>query len=63
MIEARMDMDALETTYDVIADAMDDVGPDRRDLFLAKLVLVLSNYLGDPAQVQAAISAAKRDIA
>lgn len=37
----------IETVYDAMAIALDIVGEDRQNLLLAKLVLLLSNDLGD----------------
>ncbi len=37
----------LEVCYDELADALDTVAPDEREVFLAKLVLCLAHDLGD----------------
>lgn len=37
----------IEIVYDAMAIALDTVGEDRQNLLLAKLVLLLSNDLGD----------------
>ncbi|TCZ63263.1 DUF2783 domain-containing protein [Roseicella aquatilis] len=52
----------LEEVYDRIAEALDAVPAERRQLFLAKLALALANLLGDPAKVAQALEAAARDL-
>jgi Protein of unknown function (DUF2783) len=37
----------LETVYDALAQAIDQAGPDRSELFLTKLCLLLANQQGD----------------
>jgi hypothetical protein len=61
MIPKRLETTELEAVYDLLAEAIDRVGEARRDLFLAKLALVLANLLGDRAQVEAAVAAGLRD--
>ena len=39
----------LETVYDTLAEAIDQAGAERRDLFLVKLVLLQAQALGDEA--------------
>jgi hypothetical protein len=62
MITKRLENTELEAVYDLLAEAIDRAGEARRDLFLAKLALVLANLLGDRAQVEAAVEAALRDL-
>ena len=45
-----------------LAEALDEVPPDRRVLFLAKLALALANLLDNPAEFTAALEAARRDL-
>ena len=52
----------LEDVYDGIAAAIDRAGPERETLFLAKLALVLSHYLGDRARVMEAVDIAGCDL-
>ena len=40
----------VEMIYDALALQLDAVGPDRRELFLAKLALLLAHDLGDAAR-------------
>lgn len=62
MIPKRLETTELEAVYDLLAEAIGRAGEARRDLFLAKLALVLANLLGDRAQVEAAVAAALRDL-
>ncbi|MCM2562079.1 hypothetical protein M8756_07920 [Lutimaribacter sp. EGI FJ00015] len=39
--------DELEKIYDALAEAVDAVGPDQSELYLAKLALALAERLGD----------------
>ncbi len=52
----------LERSFDLIAEAIDTVGPEQERLFLAKLALALAHRLGSLAEVQAAVAEAKRDL-
>jgi hypothetical protein len=54
-------VDDLEALWERLARAVDEAG-DRRELFLAKLALLLSEKLGDRAAAEAAIEAALRDL-
>ena len=49
----------LETVYDTLANAIDQAGPDKAELFLVKLALLNAQALGDAQhfahQVQAAL--------
>ncbi len=51
----------LEAVYDLIATAVDAAG-EKRDLFLAKLALVLADQLADVARVESCIEVALRDL-
>ena len=62
MLPKRLPTASLEAAYDQLAEALDDTPPDRRTLFLAKLVLALANLLDDPAEFTAALEAARRDL-
>ncbi len=52
----------LEAVYDLLSEAIDAVPPDRRELFLAKLALLLANLVGSPGQVAAAVKAAAANL-
>lgn len=62
MIEKSITDTALEAAYDAIAEAIDATPEDQRQLFLAKLALVLANLVGEEGRIAAAVSAARRDL-
>ncbi|WP_425073589.1 hypothetical protein [Sagittula sp. S175] len=41
----------VETVYEALARRLDTVGPERRELFLAKLALLLAHEVEDTGQV------------
>ena len=49
----------LEKVYDALAQSLDAVGPEKSELFLAKLALLLANDIGDSGRVLTLIEAAK----
>jgi hypothetical protein len=51
----------IETVYETLAETIDDVGPDRTPLVLAKAALALAHELGDWARAVAIIEAAAAD--
>lgn len=52
----------LETVYDLLATAIDEVGPEKTELFLVKLALLNANALGDPEQFRAHLASAAADL-
>ncbi|MFK5977357.1 MAG: DUF2783 domain-containing protein [Rhizobiaceae bacterium] len=52
----------LEIIYEVLAQKLDDVGEENVDLYLAKLVLLLSHQIGDAAPVLEAIESAAQSL-
>jgi Protein of unknown function (DUF2783) len=62
MIEQRMGIAEIERVYDLIAEGVDRAGPDKSQLFLAKLSLALANLVGDCEAVANAVLAAGRDL-
>jgi hypothetical protein len=52
----------LESTYDLLAQAIDNVPPSQRELMLAKLVLLLAQQQGDPAHFEALVRTAMEDL-
>ena len=52
----------LESTYDLLAEAIDNPPAGTSELMLTKLVLLLANELGDPARVQALVQSALADL-
>lgn len=52
----------LEEVYESVAHAIDIAGAEKRDVFLAKLVLMLAKNIGDQAQVLGAIEDCLKDL-
>jgi hypothetical protein len=52
----------LETTYDLLADAIDRAPAGKSELMLVKLVLLLANELGSVDRVAALAETALRDL-
>jgi len=52
----------LETVYDALANAIDQAGADKAELFLVKLALLNANALGDAELFQSHLAAALRDL-
>lgn len=52
----------LEQVYDLLATAIDTVGPEKTERFLVKLALLNANALADPAVFQAHVEAAQKDL-
>jgi hypothetical protein len=52
----------LESTYDLLAEAIDNAPAGTSELMLTKLALLLANELGDAARVQALIQSALADL-
>jgi len=52
----------LEKVYDLVAKAIDEVGPDNESLFLGKLCLILSHNIADLSVIENAIVIAKSDL-
>lgn len=52
----------LETLYDVLAQAIDQAGPEKAELFLVKLALLNANALAQPETVRQHIQAALQDL-
>ena len=52
----------LERVYESVAIALDAIPQDKREVYLAKLVLVLAEQSADPAHVLQAIQACREDL-
>ena len=52
----------LEKTYDLIAAGIDEAGPKRESLFLAKLCLVLAHHVADLSVIEQAIGDARANL-
>jgi hypothetical protein len=57
-----LDIAGLENVYDALAQAIDQAGSDKSELFLVKLALLNAQALGDPTVFEAHIEAALRDL-
>jgi len=61
-IPRALDIAGLENVYDALAQAIDQAGSDKSELFLVKLALLNAQALGDPTVFEANIEAALRDL-
>lgn len=52
----------LEQVYDALAEAIDQAGPEKSELFLVKLALLNAQALGDAQAFEAQIAVALRDL-
>ena len=59
---SSLDIAGLEKVYDNLAEAIDQAGPDKSELFLVKLALLNAQALGDPAVFEAHITSAFKDL-
>ena len=57
-----MKFENLEKVYDLLARAIDEVGPVNEAIFLSKVCLVLSHAIDDIDFVEEAIHTARQDI-
>jgi AAA+ superfamily predicted ATPase len=53
---------ALESTYDALAEAIDQAPEGKSELLLVKLALLLAEAVGDGARVAELIAIAQRDL-
>ncbi len=63
MIPKKLSNAEMEGVYDLLSEALDAVAEEERQLFLAKLVLVLANMVGSPGQIALAVKAAAANLA
>ena len=59
---APMTTEELEAYWEALADAIDQAGPEKAELFLAKLALVLGRETGDPVRCRELINDALEDL-
>lgn len=52
----------LEAVYETLAEAVDAVRTDRRELLLAKIALLLAHDLNDPAAVRGRVREAMQNL-
>jgi hypothetical protein len=57
-----LDIAGLETVYDALAQAIDQAGSEKAQLFLVKLALLNANALADAAQFQEHLKIALQDL-
>ncbi len=57
-----LDIADLESVYDALATAIDQVGSEKSELFLVKLALLCARNLGNARQFQALLDSAMRDL-
>ncbi len=62
MSHTTLPLPELETVYDLLAQAIDQAGPDKAELFLVKLALLNAQALGRADTVQRHIQAALLDL-
>ncbi|MFN0184763.1 MAG: DUF2783 domain-containing protein [Aquabacterium sp.] len=59
---SAMDVGALETVYDLLAEAIDTAGPEHSERFLVKLALLNAQALGDVDRFRRHLQAALLDL-
>ncbi len=52
----------LETVYEALATQLDEIGYGKRDLYLAKLALLLSHEMGNTSRAMDLIREAAQDL-
>ena len=58
----ELSIGGLETVYDTLAQAIDQAGPEKAELFLVKLALLNANALGDAQPFLAHVKIALQDL-
>jgi hypothetical protein len=61
-IRPVLDIAGLESVYDSLATALDQVGPQQSELFLVKLALLAAHRLGSESLFDELVDAARRDL-
>ena len=61
-MSVSMNFADLETVYEKLATAIDAAGAEKAPVYLAKLVLLLSDQIGDPQKVLRAIDDCLHDL-
>jgi hypothetical protein len=59
---ATLPIEGLEAVYDALAQAIDQAGPDKAELFLVKLALLNANALADVGVFHHHVQAALQDL-
>ena len=60
--EAGLSLNGLETVYDALAQAIDEAGPQKTELFLVKLALLNAQALGDENRFIEQLQKALKDL-
>jgi len=61
-VDTQLSITDLEAVYDALAQAIDQAGPERSELFLVKLALLNAQTLGSAQAVREQIERALRDL-
>ena len=59
---AGLTLSGLEAVYDALADAIDEAGPQKTELFLVKLALLNAQALGDERLFMEQLQRALKDL-
>lgn len=59
---ATLPIEGLEAVYDALAQAIDQAGPDKAELFLVKLALLNAQALADAGLFQQHLQAALQNL-
>jgi hypothetical protein len=59
---STLSVPGLETVYDALAEAIDQAGPEKAELFLVKLALLNAHALGDAGRFAVHVEAALKDL-
>lgn len=62
LVDKTLPTGQLEQNWEALAVALNQAGPDKQVIFLAKLALLLSSMLPEPARLSQAIEIALRDL-
>jgi hypothetical protein len=62
MDKPELNIVALENVYDSLANAIDQAGPDKAEIFLVKLALLNANALADDALFAKHLQTALQDL-
>lgn len=60
--DSELGVAGLESVYDALAQAIDEAGPEKAELFLVKLALLNAEALGDAHFVSEQMQVALRDL-
>lgn len=61
-MEATLAFNELEIVYDLLAEAIDEAGPENESLLLSKLCITLAHKVSELAIIKDAIELAKKDL-